>query len=164
MFGSMPRNRQLLSLPLTSLSELARHLLLTREEVRRLVAERIIRRQCDGRFDLDAARQAYIRFLRDRRSNRSEAEGALQRAKALEIEVRVAERAHQLIEMDEAYAALDEIVGGIVSELSSLPAAATRDLAMRRHLEGLINGIRQRAADRLGRQVESLRSTGTATL
>jgi hypothetical protein len=159
----MTRNRQHQTPKPASLSELARHLLLTREEVRRLVAERIIERRADGDFDLDVSRGSYLRFVRDRRYNRSDAEAALQRAKALEIELRVAERAHQLIEFDEASAALDEIVGGIVSELSGLPAAATRDLAMRRHLEGLIQGIRQRAADRLGKEVESLRSTGTAT-
>jgi hypothetical protein len=159
----MTPNRQHQTPKPVSLSELARHLLLTREEVRRLIAERLIERRKDGGFDLDAARQSYIRFLRDRRSSRSEAEAALQRAKALEIELRVGERAHQLIELDEAFAALDDIVGGIVSELSGLPAAASRDLAVRRHLEGLIHGIRQRAADRLGKQAESLRSTGTAT-
>ena len=159
----MTRNRQHQTPKPASLSELARHLLLTREEVRRLVAEQIITRRGDGDFDLDESRGRYLRFLRDRRANRSEAEAALQRAKALEIEMRVSERAHQLIEMDEAYAALDDIVGGIVSELSGLPAAATRDLTMRRHLESLIHDIRQRAADRLGKQVESLRSTGTAT-
>jgi hypothetical protein len=159
----MTRNRQHQTPKPASLSELARHLLLTREEVRWLIAERLIERRTDGNFDLDAARQSYIRFLRDRRSNRGEAEAALQRAKAIEIELRVAERAHQLIELDEAFAALDDIVGRIVSELSGLPAVATRDLTMRRHLEGLVHGIRQRAADRLGKQAESLRSTGAAT-
>jgi hypothetical protein len=146
-----------------NLSEASRHLLLTREMVRRLVAERIIERRADGSFDLDQARQAYIRHLRDRRSDRGAAEAALQLAKAREIELRTAERARELIEFDEACAALDDIVGGIVSELVGLPAAATRDLTMRKHLENLINGIRQRTADRIGRQAESLRSTGAAS-
>jgi hypothetical protein len=145
-----------------NLSEVSRHLLLTREMIRRLVAERIIERRADGGFDLDQARQAYIRHLRDRRSERGAAEAALQRARAREIELRTAERARELIEFEEACAALDDIVGGIVSELAGLPAAATRDLTMRRHLVDLVHGIRQRAADRCARQVESIRSTGAA--
>jgi phage terminase Nu1 subunit (DNA packaging protein) len=145
-----------------NLSEVARHLLLTREMIRRLVAERIIERRADGSFDLDQARHAYIRHLRDRRSEKSEAEAALQRAKAKEIELRVAERAHELIESHEAAGALDDVVGVLVSELTSLPVVATRDLAMRRHLDELIRGIRQRAVDRIAVQVESLRGTGKA--
>jgi hypothetical protein len=141
-----------------NLSEVTRHLLLTGEMIRRLVAERIIDRRPDGSFDLDQARHAYIRHLRDRRSKRGAAESALQRARAREIELRTAERAHELIEFDEAAAVLDDII----SDLVGLPAAATRDLTMRRHLDDLIRGIRQRAADRCQRQVESIRSTGTA--
>lgn len=146
----------------TSLSEAARHLLLTREMIRRLVAEKIIERRADGSFDLDAARQSYIRYLRDRRSERGAAQAALQRAKAREIELRNAERTHELIEHCEASAALDDIVGVIVSELGSLPAAATRDLVMRHRLEQLVRDVRQRAADRLAAQVEHMQRNGRA--
>jgi phage terminase Nu1 subunit (DNA packaging protein) len=145
-----------------NLSEVARHLLLSREMVRRLVAEKIIERRSNGTFDLDAARQSYIRLLRDRRSERDAAQAALQRAKAREIELRNAEREHKLIEFEEACAALDDIVGGIVSELCGLPAAATRDLVMRRRLEQLVRDIRQRVGDRFAAQAESLHSSGTA--
>jgi hypothetical protein len=61
----------------SNLSEVSRHLLLTREMIRRLVAERIIERGGDGSFDLDQARHAYIRHLRDRRSESGAAEAAL---------------------------------------------------------------------------------------
>jgi hypothetical protein len=71
---------------------------------------------------------------RERRSEGGAAESALKLAKAREIELRTAERARELIEFDEACAVLDDIIGGITSDLSGLPAAATRDLAMRRHL------------------------------
>jgi phage terminase Nu1 subunit (DNA packaging protein) len=121
-----------------SLSEVSRHLLLSREMIRRLVAERVIERRADGSFDLDQARHAYIRHLRDRRSEKGAAEAALQRAKAREIELRTAERAHELIEIDEAIGALDSILGAVISELAGLPGAATRDLGMRRHLDDLI--------------------------
>jgi hypothetical protein len=57
---------------------------------------------------------------------------------------------------------IDDIVGGIVSELEGLPAAATRDLVMRRLLEQLVRDIRQRAADRLAAQVEHLQRNGRA--
>jgi phage terminase Nu1 subunit (DNA packaging protein) len=86
----------------------------------------------------------------------------LQRAKAREIELRNAEREHRLIEFDEAFTALDDIVGAIVSELSGLPAAATRDLVKRRQLDELVRGIRQRAANRLAAQAESLGGNGNA--
>jgi hypothetical protein len=145
-----------------SLSEVSRHLLLTREMIRRLVAERVIERQADGNFDLAQARQAYIRHLRDRRSERGAAEAALKLAKAREIELRTAQRARELIEFEEACAALDDIVGKIVSELVGLPAAATRDLVMRCHLDDLIRGVRQRLVDRLTAQAESLRGAGKA--
>jgi hypothetical protein len=145
-----------------NLSEVARHLLLSREMIRRLVAEKIIERRGDGSFDLDQARHAYIRHLRDRRSEKGAAEAALLRARAREIELRTAERARDLIEFDEACAVLDDVIGALVSELAGLPAAATRDLMMRRHLDELIRGIRQRTADRFAAQRESLLTDGKA--
>jgi phage terminase Nu1 subunit (DNA packaging protein) len=86
----------------------------------------------------------------------------LRRARAREIELRNAVRARELVEYGEACAALDDIVGVIVSELVGLPAAATRDLTMRRQLDDLVRGVRQRAANRLAAQAESLRGNGKA--
>jgi phage terminase Nu1 subunit (DNA packaging protein) len=73
---------------------LAVHLGLSQPRIAQLAAEGVIPKRPDGRFDLDACRLAYLKWLRDpsRRSARSEAASALVAAKAYDIEVRTRQR------------------------------------------------------------------------
>jgi phage terminase Nu1 subunit (DNA packaging protein) len=69
----------------------------------------------------------------------------IQDARAQEIELRVAREQHKLIEMEEVGAFLRESIGAFRSELSGLPAACTRDLALRAVIDTQVNN----AVDRL---------------
>jgi hypothetical protein len=111
-------------------SELAALLEISGERIRQLAAEGWFKSVGKNHWNRDEVVSGYCKFLRaeDRRSTRSAAENLVREAKAREIEMRLTERARELIEFEEACAALDDIVGGIVSELVGLPAAATRDL------------------------------------
>jgi hypothetical protein len=65
-------------------TQLGVHLGLTRERIGTLAGtDHVIERLPDGRFDQDACRLAYLKWLRDpaRRSARSEADADFQRAK-----------------------------------------------------------------------------------
>jgi len=71
--------------PTVTATQLGAHLGLTRQRIGALAdTELVIERLPDGRFDQDACRLAYLKWLRDpaRRSARSKADADLQRAKA----------------------------------------------------------------------------------
>ena len=148
---------------LVSMEAFARHIGLSREMVRRLIAEGVLTPAPDGRLDLDKSRIAYITHLRER-PVRSQAQDKLRETKAKEIELRMAERCHSLIEREEAVDATRDILGVVLTGLGSLPArVAGKDLTLRRRIESEISAIRQTAAKRLKQQSESLRTTGEAT-
>jgi hypothetical protein len=111
----------------------------------RLLAQGVIERQGDGRYDLDDTRGRYIRHLREARqmSARGEADAEFQRSKSELIKIRIAEKKRQLIMADEAYEMIDEMHGMFMTALSGLPARiAGRDLSMRRLIEKAIFDMR----------------------
>ena len=148
---------------LVSMEAFGRHIGVSRERVRALVAENVLTPEADGRLDLDKSRIAYITHLRDR-PTRSHAADKLREAKAEEVRLRLAERGHQLIETDESIAVVQDIVGTVLTGLSGLPArVGGRDLALRRRIEAEIFTIRQTVVRRLQEQATALRTTGEAT-
>src|SRR5690348_4825636 len=90
-------------------SALSRHLDVSREQLRRLVANGVLEKRDDG-FDLDDSRLRYIRFLRER-PTRSAARDRLIAAQTKLNEQRLAERQHELIRLDEFNAAWDTCFG-----------------------------------------------------
>ena len=82
----------------------------------------------------------------------------MQAARAREIELRTAQRAHILCETDEALALADDVFGILRSELSGLPAMVTRDLEIRSEIEKGVNEILNRTAKRLATRAQDLRA------
>ena len=151
------------STTMVSQEAFGRHIGVSRERVRALISEGVITPAPDGRLDQDKARLAYLQHLRDR-PVRSAAQDLLRQTKAKEIELRLAERAHQLIETDEAVDATRDILGVVLTGLGSLPArVGGKDLALRRRIEAEIFSIRETVARRLKEQAGALRTTGEAT-
>jgi hypothetical protein len=144
-------------------SALGRHLDLSRQRIVQLSDEGVIERRADGRFDQDAARVAYLRWLRseDRRAVRSEADGRLRDARTREVELRIAEREHRLIDMVEHEAVLAEVIGMVVAAMDGLPARITRDLRLRAVIEAEINDTLNRAAAVAEARARELKRTGT---
>jgi hypothetical protein len=129
------------------------------ERVRQLVKEGWISKDKSGGIRLGDAVRGYVKFLRSR-ATRSASDSRVRDARAREIELRTAQRAHELCETEEAVALVDEIFGGLRSDLSGLPAMVTRDLEIRRAIEAAINTVLNKTAAKLEEQATSLRKDG----
>lgn len=150
---------------LVSASELGRHLDLSRQRIGQLAAERVIPRDASGRYDLDAARVAYVRHLREAAiASPATAETArLQAAKARAVELRMAREEGELVETDAAVDLFSEIIGKLLAGLTGLPARVTRDPALRGRIEAEIEAIREAVARDLERAETALaRGEGAA--
>ena len=123
-------------------------LMLTRQRLYQLEADGQIKRSAPDVWRTEDVVQGYIRFLRDHsRVNRSASDNRLREARAIEVEVRTAERLGKFVAVEEFDAMIDLIVGVFRTELSGLPARITRDLALRRSIEREIHGLLERVAD-----------------
>jgi hypothetical protein len=133
-----------------SATEVGRHLDMSRQRVGQLQAEGVFPRLDDGRFDLNICRIAYIRWMKDENRRGTKASGAsrVSESRARAIEQRIAREDGRLIETDDVFAAVADILGTFRSELAGVPAATTRDLGVRseieKHLEGAIGRCRLR--------------------
>lgn len=132
--------------------------------IQQLAAEGYIDRAGQGRYVTVSVIQGYIRFLRDERRNNSENASANRNrdAKTREIELRIAKQDHELVDIGEVEAVIDEIAGTLRSEFIGFPASMTRDLPMRKKLEAGIDGIFTRASARIKETLAALRESGEA--
>ena len=145
---------------LVSMEQFARHIGQSREMVRRLVAENILAPAPDGRLDQDKARLAYLQHLRDR-PTRSAAQDELRAVKAREVEMRLAERGHELIERPAATEVVEDVLATMLVGLQGLAArVGGRDLTLRRKIDDEIYRIRKEAAARIEAHAKSLGATG----
>ncbi|MGN6284507.1 MAG: hypothetical protein ACTHM2_05085 [Afipia sp.] len=151
---------------LVSQAWLAKHLDVTPARISQLVKDGEFVPGVDGKLDPDACRVRYIRWLRDetRRSSQSEQRKRLEAAKARGEELRVAREENRLVEMDEVEAVFADILGTFRSELSGLPAASTRDLAIRSEIEKHLNGAIDRCRGRFEKASAALKSGEEAGL
>ena len=92
----------------------------------------------------------------DTRGTASAARVRIENAKARMAELRAEKLADQLISIDDAVMLVDSIAGVLRSEMVGLPAVFTRDLTTRQRLQDLIDGIFNRACDRLKRKSAEL--------
>jgi hypothetical protein len=116
----------------------------------------VIERLPDGRFDMDACRLRYLRWLRDpaRRSARSEADAEHQRAKTELLKIKIAEKHKTLMLASEHEAFVETLTGLFLTGLAGLAArCGGRDLAVRREIDRAVrqasrlsNGSRRRHA------------------
>ena len=147
---------------LVSMEQFARHIGLSREIVRRLIAENVLTPEADGRLNQDPARLAYLQHLRQR-PRRSAAQDEWRSAKAREVELRISERTHELIERPAAKEVVEDVLATLLVGLQGLAArVGGRDLALRRKIDDEIYRIRKEAADRIQKHAASLRETGQA--
>jgi hypothetical protein len=140
-------------------NRMALHLGLSRRYLDELVATGIIKRRDDGRFDQDRCRIDYLRHLRQARraSPSGEARAQYDKAKARLTELRVAKLEGQLMEVDDALNATDEMVGIFLTGIGELPARCfPHDLANRRIVEREAHELRGRIADRAKAKVADL--------
>ncbi|WP_245471133.1 hypothetical protein [Bradyrhizobium genosp. SA-3] len=137
------------------------------ERIRQLSKEGWIEKQGRDQFLLVDVVQGYIRFRNDsdRRAQKSAADSRVRDARAREIELRNAVREGRLIEIDEAMAIVEEMIGLFRAETAGLPARVTRDLQFRKTIETAVNDILERVADiaaERGRAVAEARAASEA--
>ena len=108
-----------------SASALALHLDCSHTYIGKLEAEGVIVRQGDG-FDLEAARVAYLRFLRRerQRSPRGDADAAHAKAKTELLQIRIMEIQRTLVRRADVDALIDQIAGVTLTAYSGLPVTA----------------------------------------
>jgi phage terminase Nu1 subunit (DNA packaging protein) len=100
-----------------------------------------------GRYRVADVAQAALKFREseDRQSSQTEETKRVQNARAKEIELRTARAQGRLIEVEDLKFWMDETLGMFRSELWGLPAASTRDLALRsdiqKHLDFALDRI-----------------------
>jgi hypothetical protein len=153
-----------LAMAVTAVSQerFARHVGLSRERVRQLIIEGVVELLPSGKLDIDKSRLAYIEHLRAR-PQRSPAADKLREAKAKEVELRVAERCHELVERDAATEVVEDSIAAILLGLQGMAARiGGRDLALRKRIDDEVYRIRAEAAARLEQHAVSLRETGEA--
>jgi phage terminase Nu1 subunit (DNA packaging protein) len=134
------------------------------EWVRRLIAEGVVKRSPNGGVFRDEVVRAYIAWIQDeqRRATKSASESRVKDARAREIELRIALREGELIDLADHDAIVDEMAGIFIAALSSLPARVTRDTPLRRKIEQECDAIRGTIAETARKRASELRAVGDA--
>lgn len=146
-----------------SAPEAARLLML--ESVRRvqqLAEEGYIEKAARGRYYTVSVVQGYIRFLKEKSSEKNQNSHAnrVQDARAKEIEIRNAKASHELIEYTEAESVVLEIAGMLKAEFTGFGARMTRDMPMRKKIEAGVDEIFTRTNSRIAETLKSLGESG----
>jgi phage terminase Nu1 subunit (DNA packaging protein) len=144
---------------LIPIGQAARLLMISEERIRQLVKQGYVpKAEKRGFVQLVGAVQGYLRYLKDdeRRSAKSAADSRVRDARALEIELRIAERSRELISVEDALSDMAEFAGMVRSELAGLPARLTRVVAERQKVETEIDGILSRLSQRAAEKAEGL--------
>lgn len=147
--------------PLINTEQAARLLMKSAERVRQLAKEGWITQAGsaqDRRYRLLDVVQGYIRFRddEDRRTNKSAAHSRITDARSREVELKNAQREGRLIELDEAVAVIEAVIGLLRSLLSGLAARVTRDLSLRRTIETAVNDILNNISDLAAQRAKAL--------
>ena len=99
---------------------------------------------------------AYKDELRKRVGTKQGAASRIQEARAIEIELRTARDAGELIEMSAAIALVQSIAGETRAIFGALPARITRDLELRTKIEQAVNDGFNTLADKLEKEIAAL--------
>lgn len=142
-----------------SLKVISRLLMITGRRVQQLASQEWIPKEGRGKYPLVGAVQGYIKFLQDEQSDQTKlaTHNRAQEMRTREIELRVAEKEGQLIDLDEAMGLFEEITGDYISILRGLPAQITRDVRERTRLEKIIDRQCSHLSSRFSKKRKNLR-------
>lgn len=127
-----------------TVSELARHLGLLRQNVDALVASGVLEKR-DGGFNLDVNRGRYITHLRNERRHSAEAKARAAHiaTKTKLLEMKIAEQEARLMPVASAFEIIDEYAGLVVTKLGELEwCIGGSDLALRRKVAAAVREVR----------------------
>jgi hypothetical protein len=121
----------------------------TERQCRNLLSEAGVQPVNRGEWDLVRAVRGVFNRLREARTSSEVAKARTRQIEAVarkhELATKRAER--DLIPVEDAQAAIDLVMGKVVSELSGLPARVTRDISVRRKMETELNEARMRMVE-----------------
>jgi hypothetical protein len=122
-------------------------LMCTPQWFNQLVRDGWIKKLGKNRYRVVDVVQGYIKHLQDenRRAQKSAAASRVQDARAAQIEMLTARDMGKLVDVDDVLTWQSEILGALRSELTGVPAATTRDLAVRAEIEKQINAAVDRS-------------------
>ena len=134
----------------------------SRERISQLVKMGYIEKPGRDKYNIVNLVQGYINFLKDdeRRGQKVKAQSRVSDARATEIELRTAERQRQLVQLEDATAAMDAVVGTVSSEMKGFPARFTREKKLKARLETSINESLDRIATSLTEASSALGAGG----
>lgn len=140
----------------------AQLLMIGAERVRQLVKDGYIPKGKRGHVPLVGAVQGYLRFRddADRRASKSAADGRVRDARAKEIELRNSVRLRELVPVEECHFVVDTFITACVAEMEGMPARITRDIPLRRKIDGEIRAARLRMVEKLTAAREKLENGG----
>lgn len=138
----------------------AKLIMCTPEWLRRLTKDGWIKKVAKDQYRIVDVVQGHINYLKDenRKATKTAAASRVQDARATEIELRVARETNQMVDIDELDAILTDYVGAFRSDLSGVPAASTRDLALREIIEKNLNEAIERCRRGFETEAKGLRS------
>jgi len=151
--------------PIDTQRELGDRLGISEAMVRKLIGDGFIPRAPGGGVPHFDGLAGYIKFqlASRRRSSEAVAEVGLRAARQREIEVRIAEREHRLIETDEAMAIIEEIVDTYRAEFVELPTRVTRDIPLRQKVEAEVDASLTRVSKLFRRREAQVRTAGSVS-
>lgn len=144
----MAQKNETSSEQLITLEVASRLLMITAERIRQLSKAGYIAIPKRGHTTIVSAVQGYIRFLKDedRKNTKSSAAQEAVKARADEINLRIAEKRRDLIPIEDHRLAMDLVAGAINRAFTGLPARVTRDVALRRQIEAIVYECRAEVA------------------
>lgn len=136
-----------------TIEQAGRLLDLTAERIRQLIKEGYIEKTRYGHTTLVSAVRGYIRFLKEKASDRTQnaAENRVRDARAREIEMRLAREERELIPQDEAQQAMMMLSTFVAQQFQGLPAQITRDMALRKQIEKNLDQAQENISAALGK-------------
>ncbi|NTA46864.1 hypothetical protein G6L34_01995 [Agrobacterium tumefaciens] len=147
---------------LMSLEAAGKLLGLSAERIRLLVKDGFIDRPAPGRVTLGSVARGYARYWQEKASQQTKTseDQRVKKARAEEIEQRIAERNRRLVPAEEATAAIDHIIGACAEAFASIPAMISRDVAERNRIEKHVKEAQRGVAKRLSEAAELLEKGG----
>jgi len=131
----------------------------------KLVKDGFIKKNAQGKYEVGAVVSGYVASLKSDKADDSKktADSAYNSERLVKLQMSNAKDANDLIEIGEALAAMENLVGLVRSEITSIPARVTRDMTERRKIDEIVNDGLSRITKQLEKEAGALRKSGAAS-
>lgn len=143
-----------------STNEMAAIIGVTTRRLTQLVTDHDIPTEGRGKFRISDVVQAYVAYRAEGATKKTGTESLddLRKEKALDIRLARARKDREVIALDEAIGAVEELTGMFVASLVGLPAQITGVPRERQRLNDIFDAERLRLTDRFTKRITTLRT------